>query len=177
MEFAAVQLGPHRQFHARARDHREAIDERVVSPVRTTSVVGTLPWASQGADSSHEANGALGFESRPVTYCGIDGLGSGGRWAGACVRAGAFWGVQDWSAGLVRLVALGVRLHLRGALSGGSDQRVGPGCGVVAAYGGEGRGPGSQLSGELVRADRKSSRNTLMWRFVHAGGSTSRVGA
>ena len=26
VEFAAVQLGPHRQFHARARDHREAIE-------------------------------------------------------------------------------------------------------------------------------------------------------
>ena len=30
-------------------------------------------------------------------------LGSVGRWAGACVRAGAFWGVQDWGAGLVRV--------------------------------------------------------------------------
>ena len=30
-------------------------------------------------------------------------LGPGGRWAGACVRAGAFWGVQDWGAGLVRV--------------------------------------------------------------------------
>ena len=30
-------------------------------------------------------------------------LGPVGRWAGACVRAGAFWGVRDWSAGLVRV--------------------------------------------------------------------------
>ena len=41
-------------------------------------------------------------------------MGPVGRWAGACVRAGAFWGVQDWSAGLVRLVAGGVRLRCAG---------------------------------------------------------------
>ena len=38
-------------------------------------------------------------------------LGPGGRWAGACVRAGAFWGVQDWGAGLV---AGGVGLRCAG---------------------------------------------------------------
>ena len=46
-------------------------------------------------------------------------LGPGGRWAGACVRAGAFWGVQDWGAGLVRLVAGGVGLRCAGRSAAG----------------------------------------------------------
>ena len=49
-------------------------------------------------------------------------LGPGGRWAGACVRAGAFWGVQDWGAGLVRVGGAWGSAALRGALSGGSDE-------------------------------------------------------
>ena len=56
------------------------------------------------------------IQVKPESTDGFVGsaFGAGGRWAGACVRAGAFWGVQDWSAGLVRLVAGGVRLRCAG---------------------------------------------------------------
>ena len=43
-------------------------------------------------------------------------LGPGGRWAGACVRAGAFWGVQDWGVGLVRVGGVWGLAALRRAL-------------------------------------------------------------
>ena len=43
-------------------------------------------------------------------------LGPVGRWAGACVRAGAFWGVRDWSAGLVRVGGAWGAAALRRAL-------------------------------------------------------------
>ena len=56
----------------------------------------------------------LALSLNPPTGLWDRRLGPGGRWAGACVRAGAFWGVQDWSAGLVRLVAGGVRLRCAG---------------------------------------------------------------
>ena len=57
---------------------------------------------------------AQGLTLNPPTGLWDRRLGPGGRWAGACVRAGAFWGVRDWSAGLVRLVAGGVRLRCAG---------------------------------------------------------------
>ena len=47
VEFAAVQLGPHRQFHAAARDHREAIEalcqyELIEWSVSTDNKVGFI---------------------------------------------------------------------------------------------------------------------------------------
>ena len=60
--------------------------------------------------------------SKPESTDGFVGStvwGWGGRWVGACVRAGAFWGVQDWSAGLVWLVARGVRLRCAGRSAAG----------------------------------------------------------
>ena len=47
MEFAAVRLGPHRQFHAPARDHREAIEalcqfELIEWSVSTDNKVGFI---------------------------------------------------------------------------------------------------------------------------------------
>ena len=56
----------------------------------------------------------------PPTGLWIVGLGPGGCWAGACVRAGAFWGVQDWECGAG---AGWGWAGLRGALSGGSDEQ------------------------------------------------------
>ena len=57
-------------------------------------------------------------------------LGPGGRWAGACVRAGAFWGVQDWGAGLVRVGGGWGSAALRRALWAAQMSRAG--CGFVA---------------------------------------------
>ena len=54
--------------------------------------------------------------------------GPGGRWAGACVRAGAFWGVWDWSAGLVRWWRVGFGCAAPGALRRLSERGVGCGC-------------------------------------------------
>ena len=78
------------------------------APQTGVSTNSTTPEVSYPKSTA----GHLAWIHRRV--CGIDGLGPGGRWAGACVRAGAFWGVQDWSAGLVRLVALGVGLRCAG---------------------------------------------------------------
>ena len=54
--------------------------------------------------------------SKPESTDGFVGSTVWGRVAAGLVRvrAGAFWGVQDWGAGLVRLVARGVRLRCAG---------------------------------------------------------------
>ena len=53
---------------------------------------------------------------KPESTDGFVGSTVWGRVAAGLVRvrAGAFWGVQDWGAGLVRLVARGVRLRCAG---------------------------------------------------------------
>ena len=56
------------------------------------------------------------FSLNPPTGLWDRRLGPGGRWAGACVRAGAFWGVRDWGAGLVRVGGAWGSAALRGVL-------------------------------------------------------------
>ncbi len=55
--------------------------------------------------------------------CGIVGLGPGGRWAGACVRAGAFWGVLGRAGLECGAVAGWWRLGL-GCAARGAERRL-----------------------------------------------------
>ena len=112
---------PHRIHHLRVqRAHNDRNLHLVVvvgapeSPLGTTRrpVDGHLP--------------ARPLSLNPPTGLWDRRLGPVGRWAGACVRAGAFWGVRDWSAGLVWGLAV---LSLEGL--GGAGVGRGAGAGAV----------------------------------------------